>query len=122
MWRAQVSYCATANGMALQSPSAEGAKAAVFTVMRACDDPQDLLYGVKPFAFIHDEILANIPEDENTNTKADRIGEIMELCMKMVFVDVPIEAEPCLMRKWDKRAKPVYDNQGKLKIWEPKGE
>jgi DNA polymerase I-like protein with 3'-5' exonuclease and polymerase domains len=120
MWRARAHYCAAANGTAMQSPSAEGAKLAVFRVMRACDDPQDALYGAQPWAFIHDELMVQIPEDENMAVRAERVGQLMVEAMSVVFPDVPIEAEPALMRRWDKKAKTVRDRSGRLMVWTPK--
>jgi DNA polymerase I-like protein with 3'-5' exonuclease and polymerase domains len=120
MWRARASYCATANGKGLQTPAAEGAKIAIFKVFCACNTPGDLLYGTRPWGFIHDEIDANVLDDELAGKKADRIAEIMVDSMQMVFPDVPVGAEPALMRRWDKRAKEVRDEDGNLLVWEPK--
>ena len=38
--------------------------------------------------------------------------------MQEYIPDVPIEAEPALMRRWYKDAAPVYDDSGKLLVWE----
>ena len=120
MWRAKSSYCATANGMGLQTPSAEGAKIAIFKVMRACDTPGDLLYGTRPWGFIHDEIDACVKDDKLAGAKADRIAKIMVDSMQMIFQDVPVGAEPALMRFWTKAAEEVRDEDGNLLVWEPK--
>lgn len=120
MWRARASYCATANGKALQTPSAEGAKIAIFKVLRACDTPGDLLYGTRPWGFIHDEINACVKDDELAGAKADRIAKIMVDSMQMVASDVPVGAEPALMRFWTKAAEEVRDEDGNLLVWEPK--
>jgi DNA polymerase I-like protein with 3'-5' exonuclease and polymerase domains len=120
MWRAKATYCAAANGACMQSPSAEGAKLATFRLMRACDDPEDLLHGCKGWAFIHDEVMVQIPEDRFMSARAERVGAILEGAMGAVFPDVPIEAEPALMRRWDKKAKTEYDSNKNLVVWEPK--
>ena len=66
MYRAGASYCAAANGAALQTPTAEGAKGAVFDVARACCDPEEksILLGCRPLLFVHDELILEIPEDD----------------------------------------------------------
>ena len=38
--------------------------------------------------------------------------------MQEYIPDVPVEAEPALMRRWHKDAAPVYDTAGKLLVWE----
>jgi len=119
MWRACCSYCACANGACMQSPSAEGAKKAIIKVVRECETPGSLLYGCKPWAFIHDEIMLQIPDDLLAGARADRVAELMVDGMKEVFPDVPIEAEPALMRRWSKAAEEVRDDEGNLLVWEP---
>ncbi|MEO0531665.1 MAG: hypothetical protein AAF266_13985, partial [Planctomycetota bacterium] len=68
MYRAGCDYCAAANGQGLQTPAAEGAKLAVYNVVRACYDSEagePLLYGKAwPIAFVHDEIIGEIEEDD----------------------------------------------------------
>jgi hypothetical protein len=121
MYRAGATYCAAANGNALQSPTAEGAKGGVFDVARACCDPAEksILYGCRPLLFIHDEQIIEIPDDTLAHDRAMEIKRLMEQAMKAVLYDMDPQAEPCLMRRWNKTAKPVYINN-KLVIWEPK--
>jgi hypothetical protein len=40
--------------------------------------------------------------------------------MRSIVKDVPVKVEPKLMRRWDKKAKTVLDDQGNLRIWESK--
>lgn len=122
MHRAGASYCATANGLGLQSPAAEGATAAVWNVVRACYDPSydSILKEVHPLAFIHDEILAEIPDNEYKDARAREIAYIMVESMKNLTPDVNIRATPVLMVRWNKDAEQVFDEQGMLKIWTPK--
>jgi DNA polymerase-1 len=121
MYRAGATYCAAANGASLQTPTAEGAKSGVFKIARACYDPtmESVLYDSRPVAFIHDENIAEIREDENMQERAYEIAKIMVESMQKVMPDVKIGAEPALMRRWDKRAEPVFDDQGNLQVWEP---
>lgn len=121
MYRAGATYCAAANGAALQTPTAEGAKGGVFNIARACYDHTmgSVLYDSRPVAFIHDENLAEILEDEKMSDRAHEISKIMIDSMQKALPDMLIAAEPTLMRRWDKRAKAVYDEQGNLQVWEP---
>jgi DNA polymerase-1 len=122
MYRAGATYCAAANGAALQTPTAEGAKSSVFNIARACYDPtmRSVLYDSRPVAFIHDENIAELREDEKLQARADEMSKIMVDSMEVVFPDMNVKAGPTLMRRWNKKAKAVYDEQGNLQIWEPK--
>lgn len=117
MYRAGASFCAAANGAGLQSPTGEGAKLAVFRVAKECYHPEGTLVGSFPVAFIHDEILLEVPV-KKAHDHAHRAAEIMVEAMKVVMTDVKVRAEPALMLHWDKRADAVYEG-GKLVPWTP---
>lgn len=122
MYRAGATYCAAANGIAMQSDTAHGAKGAVFTLARECYDWSrgSILFGSRPVIFMHDETITEIREDEKMRERAYAISKIMVDCMKRVLPDMLITAEPALMRYWTKEADdPVYDDDGLLQIWEP---
>lgn len=121
MYRAGTTYCAVANGAAMQTPAAEGAKAAVFMVVRACRDESQgsILFGCIPINFVHDEIMVEIPNDAKLDARAKELGRIMVEAMKMICPDVEIKATPCLMERWDKRAEPVFAASGELIAWHP---
>lgn len=120
MLRRGATYCATANGSALQTPSAEGAKLAVFEVTRACYDPSmgSILYGSRVLAFIHDELILEFPMDGLETARALEVKRIMEAAMSVIFPDVKVTANPCLMWRWHKDAKAVWKDD-KLQVWEP---
>lgn len=105
MFRANANYCATANGKALQTPSAEGAKIAIFDTLRRCADPtrNDPLFGQMLWAYVHDEIIFEFDED-----KAVELGkyasERMCEAMSVVMPDIKLKAEPAYMRRWLKGA------------------
>lgn len=123
MYIAGAAFCGIANGCGLQAFSAEGATMAVFNVVRACYDSTvgSIIFGkVKPIAFIHDEILFEVPECETTHEMCYEVGKIMEDSFKIVTPDVACKAQPVLMRKWNKEAEPVFDKNGRLIPWEPK--
>ena len=115
MIRAGASYCACANGASLQTPASEGAKLAVFRLAKECWLSRGDLDGTLPVAFIHDEILAEVPR-EKAHEAACAIAKIMVDSMQVVLPDLTIKAEPCLMERWDKRAEPVFEN-GRLVPW-----
>lgn len=122
MYRAGTSYCACANGIGLQTPSAEGALMAMFNVTRASYDStsNSPLYGnCWPIGFIHDEIIGEIPEDRHMHQRAMEISSIMVDALRVICPDVKVKAEPALMRRWDKRAEPVFDKTGNLIVWTP---
>lgn len=122
MYRAGCDFCAAANGAALQAFSAEGAKLSVFSVVRACYDPSlcSILYGkMKPMAFIHDEILGEVPED-CAHELCMEASRLMVESFREVTPDVAVKAQPVLMVRWNKSAEPVFGADGRLKPWEPK--
>jgi DNA polymerase-1 len=120
MYRAGATYCAVANGKGLQSPSAEGAKAAVWAVTRACYDPsvESILFGCRMMAFIHDEIILELPDDGYAHERSLELSKIMRNSMAKLLPDVTISAEPSLMGRWYKEAKAVYV-EGRLVQWRP---
>ena len=126
--RAGCDYCAAANGLGLQSPSAEGALTALLALVRSCYDPAmgSVLgpdrYGltVSPIMFIHDEFVGEVRDDDRATERLEEIRRLMIESMRLVTPDVVVNATPCLMRRWDKDAKPVYVD-GKLVPWTSDG-
>lgn len=121
--RAGCYFCPCANGIGLQSPSAEGAKTGHFNVVRACYDRSlnSILYGaVFPNAFIHDEVFGEIVYDENTTLRIKEIQRIIEQSFGPITPNVKMRTEAALMYRWNKEAKSVYDAAGNLVVWEPK--
>lgn len=77
------------------------------------------LHGSRTVAFIHDEILSELPNDLVLRTKAaNRQAEVMRLTMAEFMPNVPAVCEPALMLKWDKDCETVFDENGVLQIWE----
>ncbi|CAK9074210.1 POLAc domain-containing protein [Durusdinium trenchii] len=74
----------------MQTPAAEGAKAAVINLVRAARDPsqQSILYGTLPVNFVHDEVLGEIPEDDLMHERANEVRRILEDSMAVVIRDV----------------------------------
>ena len=115
--RGGCSYTSGANTF-FQGLAADGAKAAMWELAKEMySNTASSLYGVRCWAFIHDEFLLEGPE-ETSHLWAPAASDIMIKEMRKYTPDIPIKAEPALMRRWYKDAEPVYDEEGKLLIWE----
>lgn len=77
------------------------------------------LFGFRPVLFLHDEIIGEAPE-RHADAMGRRLAHVMVESLQHYCPDVPITAEPALMRRWYKGAKTVFDADGKLIPWEPK--
>jgi hypothetical protein len=114
--RGGCSYTSGANTW-FQGLAADGAKAAMWALYKACYvDTDSPLYGVRMWAFIHDEFLFEGDED-TAHLWAPAAARIMVAEMKKYTPDVKVGAEPALMRRWLKGAEPVYTPDGKLTLW-----
>lgn len=101
-----------------QGLAADGAKHALFNVAHECYvDLGTPLFGCRPVAFIHDEIVAEVPEDI-AHEASERLARVMCDSMSVFIPDVPITASPALMRRWWKDAEAVMLD-GRLIPWEP---
>lgn len=102
-WRANCSYCSGANGINLQSVSSDGAKAALIKCSEACyfGDLSDCY----PVAFIHDENIFEMPDDEYLKERIDRTMTLMIEGMQQVMPDVRIGVGASVMRRWAKDEK-----------------
>lgn len=118
--RGATNYCAGCNTL-FQGLAADGAKNAIWEVAKECYVEKDSpLFGCRPVAFIHDELLVEVPEDIKARTAAaDRLAEVMVGAMKVFIPDVKISAEPAAMARWFKGAEEVRDKDGRLLCWEP---
>lgn len=115
-YRAGATYCATANGKFMQSLSADGAKRSVCWLARACYgglpkvSPWALLTGCRPQAFIHDENLLAVPDDELATERAIMAARLMVRAMEVSMPDVRIAVEPAAMRRWTKKAEAEWQD------------
>ena len=105
-------FCAACN-YPFQGLAADGAKMALWMIY---------VNGYKIVNFVHDEIIVELPEDENLQDNVNYIQQLMIDAMSIAIPHVKIKAEPALMRRWYKEAEAVYDESGALQIWEPKKE
>jgi DNA polymerase I-like protein with 3'-5' exonuclease and polymerase domains len=109
--RARTSYAACANGYAMQSLAADGAKIA----LARC-------YARLPFKavlFFHDEIMFEIPKNGEVINNIKLCAKEMLLGMKQVLPDVRINVEACVQERYSKEDKYVsqtvvyWVNEGK---------
>ena len=102
-----------------QNAAAWAAKQALFDVAYECYvDKGTPLYGTRPVAFIHDEIVAEVPE-ATAHEASHRLAEVMCAAAQKHAETVPMTASPALMARWYKGAEAVYEN-GRLVPWQPK--
>jgi DNA polymerase family A len=88
-----------------QGLAADGAKLALYELIRA---------DYRVVAFVHDEVVVELPEDADHAAEARRVESIMNRAMEMVTGNVPVAVEFALSRRWSKRAKAVFDPEGRL--------
>jgi len=88
-----------------------------FHVARACYiDVQSPLYGCRPVAFVHDEIILECEADRGHDA-AIELQAIMERRARAWCPDIPIVAEPCIMTRWYKDAETKYGSDGRIIPW-----
>ncbi len=108
--RARASFT-EAHNTPFQALAADGAKLALFELVAQ---------GYRVVAFVHDEVLIELPTDADHTAAARKIDEICCAAMRRVTGDVPICCgPPALMGHWAKDAEAVYDGQGRLRLWQP---
>jgi len=121
--RGNITFTSGGNSF-FQGLSADFAKDALCRVTDECwvsrRGKESPLLGCRPVLFLHDEIIVEVLEDVASDA-AHRISELMVAAASDWCPDVPHAAEPTLMRRWDKRAEPVFDAAGKLLVWEGEG-
>jgi hypothetical protein len=109
-FRNNATYCATSNGKAMQSLSADGAKRGVCNLARACaggfdsDNIYHYLGDCQHMAFIHDENIVAFPDDAFATERAYIASALMVDSMGYHMPDVLVGAEPALMTLWTKSA------------------
>ncbi len=125
LYRSNCTYTAAANGCFLQAPGAEGALKGFGQCVEESYAGTDTLLApdshglqVVPLKFIHDEGIFLIRRDGKESDRATKVSELMVSGMKWATPDVRAAAEPCFMFRWDKKAYPVFNTDGKLIPWD----
>jgi hypothetical protein len=115
--RGDVGYTDGCNHL-FQHLAAQGAKRALYRAAReAYAEPDSPFFGSRPVVFVHDEIIAEVPESRAA-AASTRLAQIMCEEMALLIPDVKITASPTLMRYWTKDAVETYDVNGTLVPWE----
>jgi len=100
-----------------QGLTADGMKEAAYQVIKEMYDPRHRaspLYGTRANALIHDEIFMEAPETRAAEA-LERCAVVMVEVMQKWLPDIPVSADPALMRLWSKAAgNPVRDAGGRL--------
>ena len=88
-------------------------------VSKSCYIDEDSpLYGSRPVAFVHDEVIIESPV-ERAQEAAQRLSEVMVEGMASFIPDIPIKADAHLMARWYKDAEPIFNDSGELIPWTP---
>jgi len=120
--RANVSFTEACNSY-FQGLAADAAKATGFLIARECyADPCSVLFGARPCNFVHDEFIVEVTDDGRAADAAERLAALMVKGAKPWLPDLDVTAEPYLMRRWSKKAKPVRDEEGRLIPWDQTSE
>ena len=115
-----ITYSALCNRR-FQGLGSDAAKAGLWLVTRACyAEPASPLYGCRVVAFIHDELLVEVPDEPaRADAAARELSRLMVEGARKFLPDVTPKAPPTLQRAWSKDAKALYDAQGRLVPWAP---
>jgi DNA polymerase I-like protein with 3'-5' exonuclease and polymerase domains len=108
--RRNAGFCSACNYQ-FQGLAADGARIALWYMW---------LNRYRMVNFVHDEIITELKADEMLQYHIGRINDLMITGMEAAIPNVKIKVEGALMRRWYKGAKPVYDDSGRLVVWEPK--
>jgi hypothetical protein len=76
--------------------------------------------GFRVVAFIHDEVLIELPVESDLTASALRVDRILCESMEQLTGSVPIACEYALSDRWYKAAEAVFDENGRLCLWSPK--
>jgi DNA polymerase I len=119
-YRGGANYCATANN-GFQALGSDCAKEAMWRVCREqYVDRGTPLFGTRTVAFIHDELILEVKDDNTAHDAAVHLARVMVEGANMYLPNVPIaleKMEPLLMRRWSKNAKSTFGKDGRLIPW-----
>jgi len=98
--QSKATYCQARNSR-FQGLAGDGAKLALFELFKR---------RVRVVAFIHDEIIIEVPEGSDYRAKRDDLTEVMKSCMQKVVPQVEIRVH-CngVMKRWSKEVENQYE-------------
>jgi hypothetical protein len=112
--RGGVGYCDASNTF-FQGLAADAAKASLWAV--ACEMyavKSSPLYGSRPLAFVHDELVAEVPM-EGLHERCQRLQTVWCGAAQELVPDVLISASPAASFRWSKSAgDPLFDSKGRI--------
>lgn len=120
-FRGGVTYCSACNN-GFQALGADCTKNAWWLITYAqYAKPESPLFNSRSPACIHDEFILEAADTPRAHDTAYALRDCMVDGANVFLPDVPIprdKVKPCLMRRWSKKAKPVFDANGRLVPWE----
>ena len=105
MKRDNAMYTQFCNGFLMQSPSAQGAKQMLWEIGHEFRNNPD----VELDAFIHDEIIVEVRENDQFEANVDRVSQIMLSSMQKVLPSVRLNVEAAAMTYWSKDGDGSFD-------------
>lgn len=122
--RRGASFCAAANGCAMQSPGAEAAMMGAILVSRACYDvtQESVIFGCRPIAFVHDQLIGETTKDQTLwAAQCEEVALLMRTGAEMVLHSITMRTDEALLTSvWTKAAEPVRDPKTQeLLVWTP---
>jgi len=119
--RFRKTYYTSACNTMFQGLGADVVKHAMWLVTKACyvEGADQYLFGVRPWGFIHDEILAETTSRDpwKAHQQAFALARVMETGCNHYLRRVPISVEPALSLRFCK-AESVFDDDGCLVPWD----
>tara|TARA_R110002049_G_scaffold305056_1_gene500969 strand:- start:2705 stop:5173 length:2469 start_codon:yes stop_codon:yes gene_type:complete len=91
-----------------QGLAADGAKLALWGLY---------IRGFRCVAFVHDEVVIELPIDAEHTQQAREIDKILCESMATLTGTIPIACEYSLADRWYKQAEAVFSEEGKLQLW-----
>jgi hypothetical protein len=117
--RGEVRFTAAANGF-FQGRVAEAMKEVLWRLAMECytgretdkenrlNGKRSVLLGSRPVMFLHDEPIAEHPEDGSESDRAERQRVIMVECLSRWMPAIPCTSSAVLIRRWEKGAEPIF--------------
>ena len=76
--------------------------------------------GFRCVAFVHDEVIVEIPISADHTSEAKEIDRILGESMAELTGEIPIACEYSLTDRWYKSAEAVFADGGKQRLWKPR--
>jgi DNA polymerase I-like protein with 3'-5' exonuclease and polymerase domains len=104
MRRRGCSYNAACNGLLMQTPAALGTKIMLWNLLKETKDDSN----IELLAFIHDEVLFEIKDNDSMKDNVEKVSYIMVDSMKKILPDVRVSVEADVGYIWKKEGLGVF--------------